>query len=61
LDSCPKKCHANDPIENNSNRNAQIILHFTETKTFYNIIIDKASEKGSDQESEDATPSAIFS
>lgn len=51
----------NDPDENSTNRIAQLPLHFTQTETFDNSIVDKASERGSDQESEDATTSAVFS
>lgn len=51
----------NDPDENSTNRIAQLPLHFTQAETFDNSIVDRASERGSDQESEDATTSAVFS
>lgn len=51
----------NDPDENSTNRIAQLPLHFTQAETFDNSIVDKASERGSDPDSEDATTSAVFS
>lgn len=51
----------NDPDENSTNRIAQLPLHFTQTETFDNSIVDRASERGSDPDSEDATTSAVFS
>eukprot|EP01018_Ginkgo_biloba_P020631 Gb_15081 [translate_table: standard] len=51
----------NDPDENSTNRIAELPLRFPQSEPFDNSIIDRVSERGSDQESEDVTTSAVFS
>lgn len=51
----------NDPDENSTNRIAHLPLCIPQPEPFDNSIIDGDNERGNDQESEDATTSAVFS